>query len=322
MADRPQGRPGGPPRGGAAARPGARSAGSSALRRAAGPLGRVVYTDGSAVKSGTGFQFEDGANALVLLHRVAFSGDDGEMDKAGQQALLRWAEDWRLGQAPGLVAGVAERRRRALAALAARRFEVIRLAVAAEWRMAAGLGNKANAHEIGLALHGTYGWPVIPGSSVKGLAAAYAAEAGAEAGQLARIFGYPRPAAATVRRPGQQRLDAEQGTVRFLDAIPLDGPVQVVRDVLTPHVKPYYDDVAADRARPAPPAEYHKPVPVEFLVVSGGTFAVDLAGADAGDVEQAAVWCEAAFGDLGIGAKTSSGYGYLTVARRELGPPA
>jgi CRISPR-associated protein Cmr6 len=100
--------------------------------------------------------------------------------------------------------------------------------------------------------------------------------------------------------------------VRFLDAIPAGRPVTVIVDVLTPHVKPYYDnngDGAADSL--VPPAEYHNPVPVNFLTVSG-TYAVDLYGQDGRDVETAARWLAEAGEELGAGAKSAAGYGYLT----------
>ena len=43
---------------------------------------------------------------------------------------------------------------------------------------------------------------------------------------------------------------AARGTVRFLDAIPADEPVAVEADVLTPHVKPYYDGAATGQSCP------------------------------------------------------------------------
>jgi CRISPR-associated protein Cmr6 len=301
-------------------RPGRQDRGPAVLR-AAGPLGQPVHTDGSTVKADVGWQFGADANALILLHRVAFPGDDGAVDKAGQRALLHWAAEHQLGQDPSLVADVAERRARALAAMALAGYTAARLAAVPEWRLAVGLGNRANAHEIGLALHGTYGWPVIPGSTIKGMIAAFAQQAGAGPHNLGRVFGMPRlrggpdPQAETGQEPPRSRRSASCGTVTFLDAIPLGEPVRVVRDVLTPHVKPYYDDIARNERRPAAPAEHHQPVPVEFLTIAGGAYAVDLVGRDADDVDQAAEWCQAAFDDSGIGAKTSSGYGYVTASR-------
>lgn len=279
--------------------------------RAAGPLGRVIESDGTVIKARTGYQLKPDASALILLSRVALLLDDGTLaDKP--HPLLRWAADSQLGQQTDLVRQVAGRRALAVEALRARGQAVTRLRAEPQWRLAVGLGNRANAHEIGLSLHGTYGWPVIPGSSLKGLAAAWAADpdSGAEEAEVTRILGGPRPSAGK-RGPAEAR----QGTVRFLDAIPAGGRVTVAVDVLTPHVKPYYDSAAKDsRKTPVPPAEYYNPVPVNFLTVSGA-FAVDLYGPDADHVRQAAEWLIAAGDGLGAGAKTAAGYGYLTLTR-------
>jgi len=58
------------------------------------------------------------------------------------------------------------------------------------------------------------------------------------------------------------------------------------------------------------PAEHHNPAPISFLTVTGA-FAVDLYGPDAGDVAKAAQWLIDAGAELGAGAKTAAGYGYL-----------
>ncbi len=286
--------------------------------RAAGPIGTIIESDGTAVKGRIGFQLGADANALIMLHRLAFPRHtpDGSisMDEDAGRALLLWAAGSGLGQEMKLVRHVAARRRLARKALRSAGHTVARLRAEPEWRLAVGLGNRANAHEIGLSLHGTYGWPVIPGPSLEGLAAAWALEAEAKAEDMARIFGGPRPGEAHGER---KPTDAGRGSVRFLDAIPDGARVTVTVDVLTPHVKPYYDSTAADSRKPlAPPGEYHNPVPVSFLTVSGA-FAVDLYGPDSGDVDQAARWLIEAGNELGAGAKTAAGYGYLKLTRLE-----
>jgi CRISPR/Cas system CMR subunit Cmr6 (Cas7 group RAMP superfamily) len=289
---------------------------------AAGPLGRVVESDGLAIKPRTGYQLGADANALIIMNRLAFADDRGLLDEKTRRPLLRWAAGGRLGQDDALVRDVAARRTRMLEDLRAAGQAVIRLRADPEWRLAVGLGNRANPHEIGLSLHGSYGWPIIPGSSLKGLTAAWAAASGAAAADIRRVLGSPRPPgkdgtpagpARTGSPPG--RADHRRGTVCFFDAIPADGPVAVAVDVLTPHVKPYYDSMAASSGRPAvPPAEYHNPVPVNFLTVSGA-FAVDLYSPDEDDARLAASWLTAAGDELGVGAKTAAGYGYLTLTR-------
>lgn len=308
--------------------------------RVAGPMRRVVryvrqppgrtLPERDSVVPAEGCRFDDDrfgsdANALVMLNRIAVyqARDDGgpgvKLADGGRRALVRWACDQRLGQHPALVAAVARRRELALRTLdrteGRRPCCHLRLTAEPEWRLVAGLGNRANAHEIGLSLHGTYGWPVIPGSSLKGLAAAWAGSAAAEAepDDVTRVFGTASCA----------------GTVRFLDAIPAGEPVTVAADVLTPHVKPYYDSLARRDGgagsrgagdRLIPPAEYHNPQPVVFLTVRG-RYAVDLYGPSRSDLDVAAGWLRRAGDELGAGAKTAAGYGYLAV-RAEAGGTA
>jgi CRISPR type III-B/RAMP module RAMP protein Cmr6 len=287
---------------------------------AAGPLGRIVESDGLAIKLRTGYQLAADANALIILNRLAFADERGVLDEKARRPLLRWAAGGRLGQDDSLLRDVAARRARMLEDLRARGQAVIRLRADPEWRLAVGLGNRANPHEIGLSLHGSYGWPIIPGSSLKGLAAAWAIACGAAADDIRRVLGSPRPPGKDGTADGATRTgtvsghaDHGRGTVRFLDAIPADGPAAVAVDVLTPHVKPYYDSMARSSGRPTvPPAEYHNPVPVNFLTVSGA-FAVDLYSPDRRDARLAADWLAAAGDELGVGAKTAAGYGYLTL---------
>jgi CRISPR-associated protein Cmr6 len=277
--------------------------------RAAGPLGSVVEVDGGTLRLHGRYQNE-AANALILLQRVAFLDAAGaRLDEAAGRALLKWAASRHLGQDEELVRQRADRRSAALDALRARGQHVARLRAEPEWRLVVGLGNRANAHEIGISLSGTYGWPVIPGSSLKGLAASFAHLSDAGPADLRRVFGSPRPGV-----PASRDDHAGRGSVRFLDASPAGRPATVAVDVLTPHVKPYYDAVTKGEDPLVPPAEYHNPVPVHFLTVSGA-FAVDLHSPSREDAEQAADWLIAAGDEIGAGAKTAAGYGYLKVVR-------
>jgi CRISPR-associated protein Cmr6 len=267
----------------------------------------VLHCDGQQIKGRVGHRFQSDTNALVLLRQVAFLDGD-EVWKDARAALLRWARECGLGQDPVWVQHAARRREQAVAARVAaggRRGEPIahrRVEVSPEWRMVTGIGDRANPHEIGIALHGTYGWPVIPGSTIKGAARAWATTVHrAAAEEVTRVFG-------TGPGAGEQAA----GSVDVLDALPVGGPVRVRVDGVTPHVQPYYGGHEA-------PTEWHNPVPSSFLVVGGGRFAVDLIG-PADDVELAATWCRGACDDLGIGAKTGAGYGYLTVHDSGHGP--
>lgn len=279
---------------------------------AVGPLRTVIEHDDTTIKSKKGYRLSPGANALIVLKRVAFfDRDQGCLDEQGRQGILSWTAHTALGQDPQLIVDATARRRAALRRLARQGRSVLRLRAVPEWRLAVGLGDKANAHEIGLSLHGTYGWPVIPGTSLKGLAAAWARQCDADDATLRKVFGSPRPPRLGASRG--KRQDPARGAVCFLDALPAGEVVPVAKDVLTPHVKPYYDDRMRQQPRGVPPAEHHSPVPVHFLTVAGA-FAVDLVGRDQNAVEQAAEWLTAAGDNLGAGAKTAAGYGYLTLA--------
>jgi CRISPR-associated protein Cmr6 len=279
--------------------------GPTTIIRAAGPLGTVLTTDRAQLHGATPYPLRAGANPLILLHRLAFVDASGAFDDKAERCLLNWAAEHDLGQDPRLIRLAAERRDRAIAAWRdSDRHR--RIMVRPMWRLAVGLGNRTNPYEIGLSLHGTYGWPVIPGSTIKGVTCAWATNdptTAADPATFNAVFGLPRVGEA-------DSGPACEGTVTFLDALPFGGPVTVARDVVTPHVQPYYRD------NPQPPAEYHNPIPAEFLVVTGGVFAIDLLG-PTDQVEQAARWCEPAVDDLGVGGKTSSGYGYLTAERAQ-----
>jgi len=101
------------------------------------------------------------------------------------------------------------------------------------------------------------------------------------------------------------------GSVLFFDAIP-PTPVCLQADVMTPHYGKYYQDEPAR----TPPADWHDPVPIPFLVVADAqTFAFALAprrlnhSQDKQDCETVTRWLEEALAWLGAGAKTAVGYG-------------
>ncbi len=273
--------------------------------RAAGPLGKILSADSTTVKEARGYQLGAGANPLVVLRRTAFLDSRGAIDRDSVKGLLRWAAGQRLGQQPDLLRAAAARRE---AALASTGLVHERLLARPTWHLAVGHGDHANAHEVGLAMHGTYGCPIIPGSTLKGLSRAFAALPGADPDtRVTTVLGPPPASSRDEKGPAG-------GTVSFLDALLAGRPVDVAVDVLTPHVQEYYTDVADDRvARPHPPGEYHNPRPVEFLVVTGSAFAVDIVGRSSVDVGLAARWCAAAVDELGVGGKTAAGYGYLAI---------
>jgi CRISPR type III-B/RAMP module RAMP protein Cmr6 len=286
----------------------------SAPLPAAGPLGALIQATGTHLHGRMANPPAVGVNPLVLLRRIAFVNAARALGHIAAGGVLEWAEERQLGQDGELIRRVNARREAAISAYRDRHGKSThrRLVARPQWRLAVGLGDRANPLEIGLSLHGTYGWPTIRGSTLKGVTRAWAEAAGikeADPGQFHSVFG-PRQIGgyATIDEgtdASEARTRSLGGTVAFLDAVPMDEPARVTRDVATPHFQPYYRDAREQ------PGEYHNPTPSEFLVISGGAFAVDLLGKE-GHVAEAIFWCQSALDDLGVGGKTSSGYGYMT----------
>lgn len=228
-------------------------------------------------------------NAGLWLDK--FIRNQAREDKDSRRDLVRGVSDI---QVPGEYSRWFERWRRALQDYGAecRVAEVL-------GRMAVGLGEDS-VLETSVTLHHTYGVPYIPGSALKGLAASFARQylgddwqADTEAYKI--VFGVTDTA----------------GYVVFFDALPLPGAKLLHPDVITVHHEGYY------QKGNAPPADWDNPNPVPFLSATG-KYLVALAGPGP--------WVEAAFEilrhalfNLGVGAKTSSGYGRLKL---ELKRPA
>ena len=162
-------------------------------------------------------------------------------------------------------------------------------------RMAIGLGEDS-VLETSVTLHHTYGVPYIPGSALKGLAASFARQ------YLGNDWQAKTPAYTTVFGDTE-----DAGYITFFDALPLPGSVVLHRDIITVHHRDYYQS-----DHPQPPADWDDPTPIPFLSASG-EYLVALAGPS--------TWVNAAFDILkhalahsGIGSKTSSGYGRLSLS--------
>jgi len=173
-------------------------------------------------------------------------------------------------------------------------------------RMAVGLGNEA-VLESSIALHRTYGVPYIPGSALKGLASNYATTClSASEWRLGgtghtTIFGTMKDA----------------GYITFFDALYVpDSGAKSERqarplhpDVLAVHHPDYYKGGAA-------PADWDSPTVIPFLSATG-KYLIAIGGSDGAEpwVETAFDILRMALGEMGVGAKTSSGYGRLSLAR-------
>jgi CRISPR-associated protein Cmr6 len=178
-------------------------------------------------------------------------------------------------------------------------------------RMVVGLGAES-VLETSVALHRAYGVPWIPGSALKGLAAAAAhrwltddkwrkPHKDQEIGAFHKLmFGDT----------------TSSGYVTFHDAlwIPDSEKLPLDLDVMTVHHPEYYG------GKNVPPAEWDSPNPVSFLTARG-KYLLAVTGPQA--------WAETAMKILaqalaydGVGAKTAAGYGRLKVAGYEVPPLA
>jgi CRISPR-associated protein Cmr6 len=177
-------------------------------------------------------------------------------------------------------------------------------------RMVIGLGDES-VLETSVTLHRTYGVPYIPGSALKGLAAMFVRTrlAGTEWGEC---IGQRQAKQWVAGQPYNVVFgDTEQaGYVTFFDALYVPGSEHngqaLWPDVITVHHPDYY------QGKDAPPADWDSPTPIPFLSATGN-YLIALAAQPGCDA-----WVNLTFDllghalrELGIGAKTSSGYGRM-----------
>lgn len=177
--------------------------------------------------------------------------------------------------------------------------------------IAIGLGD-ASPLEVGIRLHHTYGMPLLPASALKGLCRRVARllkhENKLSDDAIDALFGFSRD------------TQAATGAVVFYDAwyVPrCEDDTPFHRDVITVHHPAYYSDGKI------PPTDFDDPTPVPFLVVKpGARFLCTLDAPDhrwADFAQKMLLW---GLENLGVGAKTNAGYGYLTRADGDSASPA
>ena len=170
-----------------------------------------------------------------------------------------------------------------------------------DWRLVVGLGG-ASVYETSITLHHLYGFPYIPASGVKGMVNAYVHTQITDYEEKDKndIFG----------------SEKEAGKIIFYDALPTEAPT-IKPDVMNPHYTPYYQPKNTTEY----PADYHKPVPVNFLTVTDTTFRFTIGVCKGKRIEEeerkdllkkAYQWLKGALEEQGIGAKTTVGYGYMS----------
>lgn len=263
------------------------------MTEVAGPLHRCVDSIPSLTD----------ANLATVVRRLAAADPDADARRKISDACLRWATG--RGQPAGLVAAVWGRRQRLVQRLA--RHQAVRtVTLRAQWRLVVGAGG-VSPHEWSLALYPPCGLPYLPASSLKGVTRRYARPPRLDATVWQQLFGTATDGTATDDTVGSQgRSAGVRGAVMFLDALPAGRPVVVEEDVLTPHAGPYYANPDQH-----PPAGRTNPTPVGFVTVADGRLATALVGPDGDTVDKVARLLAAAVDELGVGAKTAAGYGYL-----------
>ena len=191
--------------------------------------------------------------------------------------------------------------------------------VEVDYRLVVGFGAE-HVLETNLCLHRIYGFPIIPGSAVKGVTRAWAFW------EMVEKFSVPESSLKALDKllaEGEDftrwRAEAatfyavfgtteEKGQVIFFDAYPTDsGRLKLELDILNPHYGKYYQG-------DAPPADYLTPVPTYFLTVAKGSlFQFAVASKNPDLAAQAKEWLTCALKELGIGGKTAAGYGFMEV---------
>jgi len=255
---------------------------------------------------------QDKKKGLVNVCNAAQHADD--------KLLAAWCERWQAGAA----------------AVHARPFSC-----ATDWRLIAGFGRKGPL-EVGFTFH-RYGFPYLPGSSLKGLARTAAVvelwnicRQAVELNALDDLLAEPDDQkynshfAALLPQAAQAEIDLaaqiraifgtqdDAGLAVFLDAIPDAGQtVKLELDILNPHYPDYYREGK-------PPTDWQNPIPVYFLAVAAGTrfwFGVGwrlptFTDDDSTRLEKAEGWLQFGLQELGAGGKTSSGYGFFTTPEK------
>jgi CRISPR-associated protein Cmr6 len=281
-------------------------------------------------------------NFALALQRCVGTGEDGVFDQRRQKLVLdhlaelaaRLAKE-RLGVSD-IVEAYCDRVRR----LAQNCAWYSELCGAVTWRMVVGLGRPGILEGSGMTVHPLYGFPYVPGSTVKGLCRTAALEETWEhhSGVISRSL---RKASASLEafdqalgrgalrdltkadvidsgaRASVARLERvfgsqrQKGSVTFFDAVP-EGFPKLDVDILNVHYPDYYQG-------DEPPSDWQDPRLVYFLAVSRGArflFCVGARRAHNDDGECVVRWLTAALTEWGIGGKRSAGYGAFDIPNR------
>jgi len=159
-------------------------------------------------------------------------------------------------------------------------------------RVVIGTGNP-HFFEVGFSLHHLFGIPYIPASELKGFTRFYyKLEKGLndDSEEISSIFGN----------------ENNKGSIIFLDAFLADiknNPFEL--DIMNPHYDEYYNNKGQN-----PPADYLNPKPIFFITLKKGvSFKTYIISKDELLLNNVINIMNKKFSNIGIGAKTSVGYG-------------
>jgi len=237
------------------------------------------------------------ANLALLLTRYGRPGLESKDAKPEMEALLdRWDQS--------LASRGAQAVRERAEAAAKRDFAFYGVITGTTiWRAVSGMAD-ASVFETTVTLHPLCGFPHFRGSALKGLTRAYATVwQGEERRQVERVFG----SGGDDEHPGI-------GSVHFLGGFPANEEAAraLEVDIMNPHYRDYYE-------KGLPPVDWSSPVPVYFLAIKPNVKFTFIAGGDDIDcLRAAAQWMKGALENIGIGAKTASGYGYFCIEATKL----
>lgn len=174
-----------------------------------------------------------------------------------------------------------------------------------------GMGN-SHPIENGFSWHHTLGVPYLSGSQVKGLLRAIIEQFYPEDETKEEIM---------LKWFGSKSKNAQEnqvGELIFFDALPTKKPELSV-DIMTPHMGDWYAEggkitnIETDSDKI--PADWHDPTPIPFLAVKNAGFLFSIAKCRPDsdiNIDKVFEFLDKALTHLGAGAKTQTGYGYMS----------
>lgn len=237
------------------------------------------------------------ANASLWYNKFCFTWEieyDANKGKWKDTSKKKYKTQW-LNKADGQIAGDAdllcEVRARMQRLVEKKQGSILYMKLTS--RLAIGLGNP-NPTENGFTFHHIYGAPYVPSSSIKGMVRAWATNwLKVDQKKINRIFG-----------PEDTK---EIGKILFLDALPV-APLKLEKELINVLYGDYY-------RKGSFPIDSYSPNLIPFLTVAAGqTFYFSIIprkfydGVE-DDMKDVKSWLIQALQWLGLGAKTSNGYG-------------